>query len=114
MAVPAVRPSSVVFERDEAVALPVTPRGPAPSTASARAESDAPSFAQVFAHVVHQGEIGSRLMDDALGRAAKAPLDGQHLLALQVGVYRYSESIDLAAKIVDRTAQAVKTVLSGS
>ncbi len=35
------------------------------------------------------------------------------LLALQAGVYRYSEAVDLSAKLVDRAASAVKTVLQG-
>jgi type III secretion system YscI/HrpB-like protein len=35
------------------------------------------------------------------------------LLALQAEVYRYSEAIDLAAKLVDRASTAVKTVISG-
>jgi hypothetical protein len=35
------------------------------------------------------------------------------LLALQAGVYRYSEAVDLAAKLIDRTTSGVKTVLQG-
>jgi hypothetical protein len=35
------------------------------------------------------------------------------LLALQAGVYRYSEAVDLAAKLVDRASNAVKTVIQG-
>jgi hypothetical protein len=35
------------------------------------------------------------------------------LIALQVGIYRYTEAVDLASKIVDRATNAVHTVLSG-
>jgi hypothetical protein len=35
------------------------------------------------------------------------------LIALQVGIYRYTEAVDLASKIVDRATNAVKTVLQG-
>jgi hypothetical protein len=35
------------------------------------------------------------------------------LLALQAGVYRYSEAVDLAAKLVDRASSGVKTVVQG-
>lgn len=35
------------------------------------------------------------------------------LLALQAGVYRYSEAVDLSAKLVDRATSGVKTVLQG-
>ena len=37
----------------------------------------------------------------------------QELLALQAGVYRYSEAVDLAAKLIDRASSGVKTVISG-
>jgi len=33
------------------------------------------------------------------------------MIALQAGVYRYVEAIELCAKLVDRTASAVKTTL---
>jgi len=39
-------------------------------------------------------------------------LDSGQLIALQAGIYRYSEAVDLVAKLVDRAATAVKTVVS--
>ena len=39
-------------------------------------------------------------------------LDSGQLIALQAGIYRYSEAVDLVAKVVDRTSNAVKTVVS--
>jgi hypothetical protein len=39
-------------------------------------------------------------------------LDSGQLIALQAGIYRYSEAVDLVAKVVDRTSNAVKTVIS--
>ena len=33
------------------------------------------------------------------------------LLALQAGIYRYSETLDLATKLVDRAQSSVRTVL---
>ena len=36
------------------------------------------------------------------------------LIALQAGIYRYTEAVDLASKIVDRATNAVRTVLQGS
>jgi hypothetical protein len=53
---------------------------------------------------------------EALVRAAMsggAGLDAGGLLALQAGVYRYSESVDLAAKLVDRASNGVRTVVQG-
>jgi hypothetical protein len=53
---------------------------------------------------------GESLMKSALsGRE----LGASGLLALQAGVYRYTESVDLAAKLVDRGSSSVKTVLQG-
>jgi hypothetical protein len=39
--------------------------------------------------------------------------DTQSLIALQVGIYRYTEAVDLASKIVDRATSAVHAVLQG-
>jgi hypothetical protein len=39
-------------------------------------------------------------------------LDSARLIALQAGIYRYSEAVDLVAKLVDRATTAVKTVIS--
>jgi len=39
-------------------------------------------------------------------------LDSAQLIALQAGIYRYSEAVDLVGKLVDRAATAVKTVIS--
>jgi len=39
--------------------------------------------------------------------------DTQTLIALQAGIYRYTEVVDLASKIVDRATNAVRTVLQG-
>jgi len=38
-------------------------------------------------------------------------MDAATLIALQAGIYRYSEAVDLCAKLVDRTASATRTVL---
>jgi hypothetical protein len=35
------------------------------------------------------------------------------LIALQAGVYRYGEAVDLASRLVDRATSSVKTVLQG-
>ena len=40
-------------------------------------------------------------------------LGPSELLALQAGVYRYSETVDLASKLIDRATSGVKTVIQG-
>ena len=47
------------------------------------------------------------------GATSGQELGSMELLALQAGVYRYSEAVDLSAKLVDRAANGVKTVLQG-
>jgi hypothetical protein len=52
---------------------------------------------------------GQRLMDRAgQGGVGLAP---EQLLALQAGVYRYTEVVDLTSKLVDRTCTGLKTTL---
>lgn len=47
-------------------------------------------------------------------RGGHGALSPERLLALQAGIYRYTEAVDLAAKVVDRAGNAAKTVLQGS
>jgi hypothetical protein len=47
------------------------------------------------------------------GAAGGREMGNVELLALQAGVYRYSEAVDLSAKLVDRGANGLKTVLQG-
>ena len=56
-------------------------------------------------------EAGERIVADA--KSGYTSLDAAELIALQAGIYRYSEAIDLSAKLVDRVTSAVRTVLSG-
>jgi hypothetical protein len=39
--------------------------------------------------------------------------DPATLIALQAGIYRYSEAVDLVGKLVDRAGNAVRSVLQG-
>jgi hypothetical protein len=56
-------------------------------------------------------ETGERIVAGAA--SGYASLDPAELIALQAGIYRYSEAIDLTAKLVDRATSAVRSVLSG-
>ena len=80
-------------------------RAPAPLDAS-------PSpFAVLLARVGKNIEVGERIVAGAASRYAT--LDAAELIALQAGIYRYSEAVELTAKLVDRGASAVRTVLTG-
>jgi hypothetical protein len=51
---------------------------------------------------------GEQLVRQATGPAA----DGaDRLIALQAGIYRYTEVVDLTAKLVDRGTNSIKTTL---
>jgi hypothetical protein len=55
---------------------------------------------------------GEKVVRGAIQGAGKDLGPGE-LLALQAGVYRYSEAVDLSAKLIDRATSGVKTVLQG-
>jgi hypothetical protein len=68
-----------------------------------------------FARVLH-GLGGQIQSGETLMRAAVASahdLGPAELIALQAGVYRYSEAIDLASRLIDHATSSVKTVIQG-
>jgi len=79
------------------------------------ATDDAPS---AFSRLVHgfsrEADRGEATVRGVLGpRGGPAPLDPTTLLALQAGIYRYGETMDLAARLVDKASSGVKTVIQG-
>ncbi len=67
-------------------------------------------FAKILHGLGREVDRGEAVMR----RAVKGgDLDNGDLLALQAGVYRYSEAVDLSAKLIERTSSGVKTVLQG-
>ncbi len=94
------------------VTLPVTA-----TTTGAQAKTQKPvstAFQRVLEGLGKELNTGERTVHRALaaGRGGVDIAPGE-LLALQAGVYRYSETIDLASKLIDRTATGVKTVING-
>jgi hypothetical protein len=88
------------------------------SSESKRAEPPPPereisptAFERVLRGLGATIERGERIVAGASGGYAK--LDAAELIALQAGIYRYSEAVDLVAKLVDRGTGAVRTVLQG-
>jgi hypothetical protein len=75
------------------------------------AEEPSP-FARILQGLGREVDRGEALVRKASGAGGR-DLGDMDLLALQAGVYRYSEAVDLAAKLVDRAAGGVKTVLQG-
>ncbi|MGZ3417434.1 MAG: hypothetical protein ACXVEF_29865 [Polyangiales bacterium] len=66
------------------------------------------SFAEVLKAVGEEAKRGERLVEKASHPGGD--LSAGDLLALQAGVYRWVETVDLASKLVDRATQAAKQV----
>ncbi len=81
---------------------------------AARAETADTPFLQVLRAMGRESARGEATMRGALGAARGGRnLGAAELLVLQAGVYRYSEVIDLASKLVDRAGSGLKTVMQG-
>lgn len=84
---------------------------PAVAASSAEGPSAFASVLQGLGQEVRRGET--------LVRTAVSATRGGHdigpaeLIALQAGVYRYGEVVDLASRLIDRATSSVKTVLQG-
>jgi hypothetical protein len=68
------------------------------------------AFAQAMRGLAREIDVGERQMSYACQPHA---YDTASLIALQAGIYRYTEAVDLASKIVDRAGNALRTVLQG-
>jgi hypothetical protein len=101
---------------ERAAPSPITSLGNARVTppASPVAAADTSPFAQLVNKLGAELARGERTVAVALApRGGGADLGPAELLALQAGIYRYSEAVDLAAKLVDRVSSGVKTVIQG-
>lgn len=108
----AALPSSPVAGAAQAPkpSLPAT-RGSPPSVPSGEGPS---TFARLLRGLGAEVERGDSLARTAEGAARRSvPLAPVDLIALEASVYRYSEAVDLAARLVDRSTSAVKAVLQG-
>jgi len=84
-----------------------------PRRAEPREPPEPPSpFAQILHGLGKEVDRGETMVRRALG-AGGQELGTSDLLALQAGVYRYSEAVDLSAKLVDRATNGVKTIIQG-
>jgi hypothetical protein len=103
--------------------VPASPSAAGPSQASmdrsgpSAAASPSSASPSPFAEMVHslgrEAERGEATVRGVLRGARGAELSSSELLALQAGIYRYGETIDLAAKLVDKVGTDVRTVLQG-
>jgi hypothetical protein len=121
---------SVGSVREPSVHSFVSPLTESPSAeASGPSAPEAPSaFALVLQGIGREVQQGESLVRSALGAARSGgahhgagggsgtsggSMEPGELIALQAGVYRYGEAVDLASRLVDRATSSVKTVLQG-
>lgn len=70
------------------------------------------SFKTILAELGGRMDKGEAKVN-AVVQAAPRLGPGGELLALQAGVYRYTETFEVASKLVDKTSSAIKTTLQG-
>ena len=70
-----------------------------------------PAFSRALRGLAREIDLGERQL---LGASELRSYDTASLIALQSGIYRYTEAVDLSSKIVDRATSAVRTVLQGA
>lgn len=76
--------------------------------ASSPSRSEGASFSKVLDGLGREIDRGEAMSARAL---RGGDLSASELLALQAGIYRYSEAVELTTKFVDRLTGAVKTTL---
>lgn len=54
-----------------------------------------------------------RAVDRMLHTAQSEKIDERGLLAIQAGVYHYSQQFELASKLIDKTTNSIKQTLQG-
>ena len=89
---------------------PSTPL-PEPPAPAARTSDEPSAFSKILSGLGKEVDKGEVLMKRAIGGGKS--MDTGDLIALQAGVYRYSEAVDLSAKLIDRATSGVKTVIQG-
>ena len=96
-------PSASLEYRAARHPLAVEPAGP----------SEPSAFARALSGLGTELDRGEALLGSVTS-GVSGHLGPAELIALQAGIYRYTEAVDLAAKLVDRATSAVRTTLQGS
>ncbi|HSY23008.1 MAG TPA: hypothetical protein VK841_12870 [Polyangiaceae bacterium] len=96
-------------------ALSAEPAPPTGASSSATPVVLPSPFARLMHVIGNELNRGERIMATAVGSMQRGgDYSPAQLIALQAGVYRYSEAIDLASRVVDRATSGVKTILQGN
>ena len=88
------------------------PEPRAPATPASPVACGGPSpFIELMRGLGHELDQSEAVVARATRGGAGGGMSPDALIALQAGIYRYSEAVDLVTKLVDRATQAVKTTL---
>lgn len=113
MTIHAVRGPRIAAPESTGPASAPRPSPPA-AVAASPGSSDAPSpFAELVRGLGHEVESGEAVVRAAVASGRGGHLGPAELIALQAGVYRYSEAVDLASRLVDHATSGLKTVVQG-
>ncbi len=94
------------FRLEVEVPVRATPTSAPPTPTKTRGSR----FSETLAQLGHRVDAGEGWMRRAMSPSAGG-LDAAQLIALQAGIYRYTEAVELVGKLVDRAASGVKTLL---
>jgi predicted lipid-binding transport protein (Tim44 family) len=93
----------------------LTMPAPAPEAPAASPTGEPSAFSGLLQSLAGEMNRGESLTRSALGAARGGQAIGPaELIALQAGIYRYGEAVDLASRLIDRATSAVKTVVQGT
>jgi hypothetical protein len=76
-------------------------------------QASGPDFSHLLRRIGRELDQGEAMMQRVVASSGRA-LDAAQLIALQAGIYRYSEMVDLAGRFADRSANAIRTTLQSS
>jgi hypothetical protein len=102
-----------VAERRLATPPPGAPGTDSPLPASTGSPDTPSPFARLVRGLGHEVQRSETLVHQAIASARGGELGPAELIVLQAGVYRYSEAVDLASRLVDHATGALKTVVQG-
>ena len=105
------RSGELALAAEPAARAPAASGAPPGTTRGTAREPPGPSFSEVLRGIGRQLERGEATLTRAVQAPGGTAMSPQALIALQASVYRYTEVVDLATKLVDRAAGAVKTTL---
>jgi hypothetical protein len=112
MSIPAVREARPPPPALSAISTP-TASSTLSSPPSSTASTTPSPFAQLMRGLGQEVQGSETMVHQAIASARGGELKPAELIALQAGVYRYSEAVDLASRLVENATTALKTVIQG-